>query len=127
MFHFQSKLQIFQIMQVCRNKRLSFNQPFCIFHKIHVVLGIFIQNCRKLGPTSCFGLYILKFTLFRLRCKWPFGISATVSYNSDRHQNIWLRRLGIMTPDVCQLGFSFYFNFSLCPSWPWLRHPTPQK
>ena len=38
-----------------------------------------------------------------------------------------LHQLGITAPDVCRLGFSFYFNFPLCPSLPWLRHPTPQK
>ena len=85
MFHFHSKLQSFQIMQVCRNKRLSFNRLFCTFCKNTCSsFGIFVLNCRKLGPKSCFGLYVLNLLLIRIQYKWPLGISATVLYNSGR-------------------------------------------
>ena len=64
---------------------------------------------------------------------WPQYIMYIIWYKCHRvilqwqTSKIWLHQLGITTPGVCQLGFSFYFYFSLCPSLPWLRHPTPQK
>ena len=116
MFHFLSKLQIFQIKQVCRNKQLSFNRLFCIFCKIHVVfLAFSFKNCRKLGPTSCFGFYILNLLYLRLRYKWPFGISATVSYSSSRRGNFTVTPTGNYDPSCLPVRVLFLLQFFSLP------------
>ena len=63
--------------------------------KIHVVLWHFHSKLWEIRPHILFRVLHSKFILFRLRYKWPFGISATVSYNSGRRQTVRLRQLGI--------------------------------
>ena len=101
---------------MCRSTRLSFNRLSYTFRKNTCSsFGKQVdKKDRRIGPTQYFRILGSKFTLIRLRYKWPFGISATMSYINDERTNTAMTT-GNYDPRCLPVRILFLLLYSLLP------------